>query len=69
MKQDSKNIIREPQPDYEKAEMDLLREALKRSPSQRFDMLMGLMKIGIMMKNAKIIHSPFEKVSGNNPVI
>ncbi len=53
---DDKNILQEPQPDYEKAEMDLLRDALKRSPSQRFDMLMELIKLSYMFKRAKIIH-------------
>jgi len=51
---ESRNILQDPQPDYEKAEMDLLREALKRNASERFDMLMQLIKIGVMLKGAKI---------------
>jgi hypothetical protein len=35
MSTSNKNIIQEPQPDYEKAEMDLLRAALKRSYTER----------------------------------
>ncbi len=55
---ENKNIANEPQPDYEKAEMDLLRDALKRTPTQRFDMLMQLVKTGIMLKNARVTHKP-----------
>jgi hypothetical protein len=55
------NILQEPEADYEKAEMDQLRDALKRTPSQRFDMLMQLIKVGIMLKNAKITHKPWPK--------
>lgn len=61
MSAEEKNILREPEPDYEKAEMDQLREALKRTPSQRFDTLMQLVKLGIMLKNAKITHKPWPK--------
>ena len=56
MQEENKNIISEPQPDYEKAEMDLLREGLKRSYTERFKMMTTLMKIGFMLKRAKIIH-------------
>ncbi|MEP6513931.1 MAG: hypothetical protein ABJA79_08680 [Parafilimonas sp.] len=44
--------------DYEKAEMDLLYTALKRSYTQRFEMMMILIKTGIMLKNAKIYRTP-----------
>ncbi len=54
----SKHILHEPQADYEKAETDQLRAALQRSYSQRFDMLMTLVKTGIMLKNAKITRHP-----------
>lgn len=54
MPKENKNIASEPQPDYEKAEMDLLRDALKRSYTERFKMMATLMKIGFMMKRAKI---------------
>jgi hypothetical protein len=56
MKDENKNILSEPQPDYEKAEIDLLRDALKRNDTERFKMMATLMKIGFMMKRAKIIH-------------
>lgn len=55
MTEENKNIASEPEPDYEKAEMDLLRDALKRSYSERFKMMTTLMKIGFMMKRAKIV--------------
>lgn len=42
--------------DFEKAETDLLRAALKRSYSERFDMMTSLMKMGMMLKRAKITH-------------
>jgi hypothetical protein len=41
-------------PDYEKAELDLLRHALKRSYTERFDKMMQLIKMNIMLRNAKI---------------
>ena len=56
MHEENKNIASEPQADYEKAEMDLLRDGLKRSYTERFKMMTTLMKIGFMLKNAKIIH-------------
>ena len=56
MPEKNKNIVSEPQPDYEKAEIDLLRDALRRSYTERFKMMATLMKIGFMMKRAKIVH-------------
>ena len=54
---DEKNdIVSEPQPDYEKAELDLLRAALKRSYPERFKVMTTLMKMNFMLKNAKITH-------------
>jgi hypothetical protein len=47
------------QPDYEKAELDLLRAALKRTHAQRFEMLTRLMKIQFTLNKAKIIHKPY----------
>ena len=44
---------------YEKAEMDLLRDALKRTHEQRFFMMTRLMKLSIMLKNAKITYKSF----------
>ena len=43
-------------PDYEKAEMDLLREALKRSYKERFLMATRLYKVQQTMKKAMITH-------------
>jgi hypothetical protein len=58
MEKENKYIAEEPQPDYEKAEMDLLRDALKRSYTERFQMMTLLMKRSIMFKKAKITHKP-----------
>lgn len=44
--------------DFEKAEMDLLREALKRSYKERFLMTTRLYKIQQTMKKAVITHKP-----------
>lgn len=46
----------EPVPDYEKAEMDLLRNALKHNYTERFLMMTTLMKMDNMFRNAKITH-------------
>jgi hypothetical protein len=45
-----------PSIDFEKAEMDLLRASLKRSYEERFTMMTTLMKMGMMLKQAKITH-------------
>lgn len=44
---------------YEKAEMDLLRDALKKTDIERFLMMTKLMKMNIMLKNAKVTHKPY----------
>lgn len=44
---------------YEKAEMDLLRDALKKTDTERFLMMTKLMKMNIMLKNAKVTHKPY----------
>lgn len=44
--------------DYEKAEMDLLKEALKRSYKERFLMATRLYKIQKTMQKAVITHKP-----------
>ena len=46
------------EPDYEKAELDLLRDALKKTHEERFFTMTKLIKQGIMMKNAKVGHKP-----------
>jgi hypothetical protein len=50
--------VNEPQADYEKAELDPIRHSLSRTYAQRFETMMSLIKIGIMFKNAKIVHQP-----------
>ena len=45
--------------DFEKAEMDLLREALKRSYKERFLIATRLYKIQQTMQKAVISHKPF----------
>ena len=42
--------------DYERAELDLLRAALKRSYTERFLVMTKLMKRNEIFKKAKIIH-------------
>ncbi|MGI8600464.1 MAG: hypothetical protein ACR2KB_14525 [Chitinophagaceae bacterium] len=63
MKEENKNQFSEEEINYfyEKAEMDQLREALKRTHSERFHVMMLLIKQGLMFKNAKILHKPFVK--------
>lgn len=51
--------VQQLQPDYEKAELDMLRAALKRTHTQRFEMMMTLMKVGFTLKKAEIIHRPY----------
>lgn len=50
--------VKEPQPDYEKAELDVIRDSLKRSYDDRFKTMMSLIKVSIMLKNAKVTHQP-----------
>lgn len=61
MSEPDKHIISEPKPDYEKAETDLLRDALKRTHKERVLFLHMLMKIQASMRHAKITHQPFPK--------
>jgi hypothetical protein len=58
MKKQEQNMVGEPSPDYEKAETDLLRDALKRSYEERFHMMTNLMKRSLMFRNAVITHKP-----------
>ncbi len=46
------------EPDFEKAELDLLKDGLKRTHEERFKMMTLLMKRNIMFKKAKITHKP-----------
>jgi hypothetical protein len=46
-------------PDFEKAELDLLKEGLKRTYKERFLMATRLYKIQQTMKKAVITHKPF----------
>lgn len=48
---------------FEKAENDLLRDALKRNYSERFHFLMNLMQMSRMLQRAKITQKPFPKTS------
>jgi type III secretory pathway component EscV len=53
---DKKHIVEQMDAGFEKAETDLLKEALKRTPEERYYVMTRLMKVGIMLKNAKISH-------------
>ncbi len=55
MPDNNKFILNEPEPDYEKAEMDLLRDALRKSYMERFETMMNLIKMNRMLRKAKII--------------
>lgn len=59
MSESKKNIIKEPEANYEKAEIDLLREALKRSYKERFLFATRLYKIQQTMQKAATTHKPF----------
>jgi hypothetical protein len=59
MEQEGKNIMHAPQPDYEKAEMDQLRDALKRSYKERFLMATTLYKVQQTLNKAKITRKPY----------
>ena len=54
-------MANEPQPDYEKAEMDLLRDGLKRTHKERFLFLNQLIKIQKTLQRANITHKPYPK--------
>ena len=49
-----KQIVEEADANYEKAETDLLKEALKRTPAERYYMMTKLMKRGIMLNQVRI---------------
>jgi len=53
-------LVSEPQEtNYEKAEIDQLKEALMRSYKERFLMMTTLMKMNDMFRRAKITHTPY----------
>ncbi|WP_147387905.1 hypothetical protein [Pelobium manganitolerans] len=53
-KKEKLNIVAEPKADFEKAELDLLRSAMKHSYTERFLMMTTLMKMDKMFRMAKI---------------
>lgn len=59
MKKEEKNRVQEPVADYEKAEMDLLRNAINRSYTERFHMMTNLMKRNLMFRKAVVKHKSF----------
>jgi hypothetical protein len=54
MSEKNKNILQETDTSYEQAEIDLLKDALKRSYKERFLMLTQFYKTQQTLKNAKI---------------
>jgi hypothetical protein len=54
-----KNILQEPDSSYEQAEINLLRDALKRSHKERFLMLTQFYKTQQTLQRAKITHRNF----------
>ena len=56
MKNQEKQIVHESSSDYEKAALDLLKTALKRSYTERFHTMTKLMKMNIMFRKAHIKH-------------
>ena len=58
LKKQDQHILHEPAADYEKAELDLLKTALKRSYTERFHAMTKLMKMNLMFRQAVIRHKP-----------
>jgi hypothetical protein len=56
MSNKDKNIVQESDAAYEKAETDLLREALKRTHKERFLVLTQFYKVQQTLQKAKITH-------------
>jgi hypothetical protein len=59
MSNDKNLSTQQQQPDFEKAEIDLLKENLSRSYKERFLMATRLYKIQQTMKKAVITHKPY----------
>ena len=53
------NSLSESKADYEKAEMDLLREALSRTYKERFLFTTRLYKVQQTLAKAKLTHKPY----------
>ena len=58
-KKNEENFLQEPEAFYEKAEIDQLKAALKRTYKERFLTMTRLMKLNIMFSKAKITHKEF----------
>lgn len=54
------NILNEPVADYEKAEINLLKDSLNRSNTEKFLMTARLYKIQLTLARAKISHKPYD---------
>lgn len=59
MSEKDKNILQEPDSSYKQAEINLLRDALKRSHKDRFLMLTQFYKTQQTLQRAKITHRNF----------
>lgn len=55
----TENKLKEPQPDYEKAELHQLRDALKRTHKERFLVATRLYKIQQTLNRAIVTHKPY----------
>jgi len=60
MSEKNKSIVHEPDSGYEQAEVNLLRDALKRTHKERFLMLTQFYKTQQTLKTAKITHRSVE---------
>ena len=52
------NEVNEPEADYEKGELELLRDGIKRTHTERFLFATMLYKVQQTMKRASIVHKP-----------
>ncbi|MES2375732.1 MAG: hypothetical protein V4553_04100 [Bacteroidota bacterium] len=53
------NVLEETKDAFDKAEMELLKEGLKRSYKERFEFATSLYKAQLTMQKAVITHKPF----------